>query len=74
MKDKPLYEVAQIKDLRELIKNRVQEHPENPCFLVKEQKGGEYVPIMPDKYDKDIGIFIETTEEPKTLAKNIVEN
>lgn len=54
MKDKPLYEVTQIRDLRELIKKRVKDHPENPCFLVKEQKGGEYVPIMPDKYDKDI--------------------
>ncbi len=54
MKDKPLYEVTQIRDLRELIKKRVKDHPENPCFLVKEQKGGDYVPIMPDKYDKDI--------------------
>lgn len=54
MKDKPLYEVTQIKDLRELIKKRVQNHPENPCFLVKEKKGGDYVPIMPEKYDKDI--------------------
>ena len=54
MKEKPLYEVTQINDLRELVKKRVKDHPENPCFLVKEQKGGEYVPIMPDKYDKDI--------------------
>ncbi len=54
MKEKPLYEVTQIKDLRELIKKRVKDHPENPCFLVKEQKGGEYVKIMPEKYDKDI--------------------
>ena len=31
---------------------------------------------VPDgyKYDKDTGTFTETTEEPKTLAKNIVEN
>ncbi len=49
-----LYEITQIHDFREIIKHRVQGFPENPAFLVKEKKGGEYVPISTEKYDHDI--------------------
>lgn len=49
-----LYEITQIHDFREIIKHRVQGFPENPVFLVKEKKGGEYVPISTEKYDHDI--------------------
>ena len=49
-----LYEVTEIHDLRDVIKKRVNEFPENPVFLVKEKKGGEYVPISTEKYDHDI--------------------
>ena len=49
-----LYEITQIHDFREIIKHRVQGFPENPAFLVKEKKGGEYVPVSTEKYDHDI--------------------
>ena len=32
-----LYEVTEIHDLRDVIKKRVREFPENPVFLVKEK-------------------------------------
>ena len=35
-----LYEVTEIHDLRDVIKKRVNEFPQNPVFLVKEKKGG----------------------------------
>ena len=35
-----LYEVTEIHDLRDVIKKRVNEFPENPVFLVKEKKVG----------------------------------
>lgn len=54
MKNIPLYEVTHIDNLRDVIKKRVKDHPENPVFLQKDKAGGTYVPIMPDKYDKDI--------------------
>jgi len=51
---KPLYNVTKVRDLRDVIKIRLKEFPENPVFLVKEKKGGEYVPISTEKYDHDI--------------------
>lgn len=54
MKNIPLYEVTHVENLRDVIKNRVNNFPENPVFLHKEKKGGEYVPISTEKYDHDI--------------------
>ena len=54
MKNIPLYEVTQVKDLRDVIKNRVKNFPENPVFLHKEKKGGDFVPVSTEKYDHDI--------------------
>ena len=51
---KPLYKVTKPKNLRDVIKTRLKEFPDNPVFLVKEKKGGEYVPISTEKYDHDI--------------------
>ena len=51
---KPLYKVTQPKNLRDVIKTRLKEFPGNPVFLVKDKKGGEYVPISTEKYDHDI--------------------
>ena len=51
---KPLYKVTRPKNLRDVIKTRLKEFPDNPVFLVKEKKGGEYVPISTEKYDHDI--------------------
>ncbi len=54
MKNIPLYEVTHVENLRDVIKNRVKNFPENPVFLHKEKKGGEYVPVSTEKYDHDI--------------------
>ena len=49
-----LYEVTAIHNLSDVIKKRLHEFPQNPVFLVKEKKGGEYIPISTEKYDHDI--------------------
>lgn len=54
MKNIPLYEVTKIENLRDVIKKRLHEFPENPVFMVKDKKGGEYVSISTEKYDHDI--------------------
>ncbi|MBR6960811.1 MAG: AMP-binding protein, partial [Clostridiales bacterium] len=54
MKNIPLYEVTHMKDLREMLKRRVNEFPENPVFLHKEVKGGPYVAVSTEKYDHDV--------------------
>ena len=51
---KPLYKVTKPKNLRDVIKTRLKDFPGNPVFLVKDKKGGEYVPISTEKYDHDI--------------------
>ena len=51
---KPLYKVTKPKNLRDVIKTRLKEFPGNPVFLVKDKKGGEYIPISTEKYDHDI--------------------
>ena len=54
MKNIPLYEVTEINTLRDVIKNRVKNFPENPVFLHKPVKGGAYVPVSTEQYDHDI--------------------
>lgn len=54
MKNIPLYEVTHVENLRDVIKNRLRDFPENPVFLHKEKKGGPYVPVSTEKFDKDI--------------------
>lgn len=54
MKNIPLYEVTRPKDLRDVIKTRVREFPENPVFLHKTKKGGDYEPVSTLQYDHDI--------------------
>ena len=54
MKNIPLYEVTKIENLRDVIKKRLNEFPENPVFMVKDKKGGEYISISTEKYDHDI--------------------
>ena len=54
MKNIPLYEVTHINNLRDVIKTRVREFPENPVFLHKTKKGGEYEAVSTEKYDHDI--------------------
>ena len=54
MKDIPLYEVTHVTNLRDVIKTRLKEFPENPVFLHKTTKGGNYEPVSTEKYDHDI--------------------
>ena len=54
MKNIPLYEVTHITNLRDVIKTRVKEFPQNPVFLHKTEKGGPYVPVSTEQYDHDI--------------------
>lgn len=54
MKNYPYCRVPDVANLRDVIKNRVKENPDNPVFLHKIVKGGEYVPVMPAQFDKDI--------------------
>lgn len=49
-----LYDVTEVHNLRDVIKKRVREFPENPVFLVKSKRGGQYEPISSEKYDHDI--------------------
>ena len=67
-----LYEVTEIHNLKDVIKKRVNEFPENPVFLVKEKKGGEYIPISTEKYDHDIDslgtYFMSTVKKGARIA------
>lgn len=67
-----LYEVTEVHDLRDVIKKRVKEFPGNPVFLVKEKKGGDYVPISTEKYDHDIDslgtYFMNTVQKGARIA------
>ena len=67
-----LYEVTEIHNLRDVIKKRLHEFPENPVFLVKEKKGGDYIPISTEKYDHDIDslgtYFMNTVEKGARIA------
>ncbi len=54
MKNIPLYEVTKPENLRDVVKTRVREFPENPVFLHKTKKGGEYEPVSTEKFDHDI--------------------
>ena len=67
-----LYEVTEIHDLRDVIKKRLHEFPQNPVFLVKEKKGGEYIPISTEKYDHDIDslgtYFMNTVKKGARIA------
>jgi len=67
-----LYEVTEIHNLRDVIKKRLHEFPENPVFLVKEKKGGEYIPISTEKYDHDIDslgtYFLNTVKKGARIA------
>ena len=54
MKNIPLYDVTHITNLRDVIKTRLREFPQNPVFLHKPVKGGDYVAVSTEQYDHDI--------------------
>ena len=67
-----IYDVTKIRDFRDIIKHRVKDFPQNPVFLVKEKKGGEYIPVSTEKYDHDIDslgtYFMNTVEKGARIA------
>lgn len=67
-----LYDITTIHDFRDIIKHRVKDFPQNPVFLVKEKKGGEYQPISTEKYDHDIDslgtFFLNNVEKGSKIA------
>lgn len=67
-----LYEVTEVHNLRDVIKKRLKEFPENPVFLEKNKRGGEYVPISTEKYDHDIDslgtYFMNTVKKGARIA------
>ena len=54
MKNIPLYEVTRPENLRDVVKTRLRDFPENPVFLHKTKKGGDYEPVSTEKFDRDI--------------------
>ncbi len=54
MENKSLYEVREIKDLREMLSQSCEKYADKTAFLVKNKEGGEYVPITYAKLKKDV--------------------
>lgn len=50
----PLYETYEISNFRDIVKKRLELFPDHPVFKQKMKKGGEYVDIYPQQYDRDI--------------------
>ena len=66
MKDIPLYEVSEIRDLRDMLKQSVQTYGDKPVFLVKdaraarlnpEKSGKDYLPVTYKQYGRDVDAF-----------------
>ncbi len=63
MKDIPLYDVKPIHDLRDMLKQSVQQFGEKPAFLVKDckaarvspdQTGSDYLPVSYTQFGRDV--------------------
>ncbi len=54
---KALYPVREIRDLRELIDGSTELFGEKPAFLVKDEPGGEYRPILYTEFRREIDNF-----------------
>lgn len=67
-----LIKVPEINDFRDIIKHRLRDYPQNPMFLIKEKKGGEYIPVSTEKYDHDIDslgtYFLNTVKKGSRFA------
>ena len=57
MKKIPLYEVRKIKDLRDMLAQSVNLYQDTNAFLIKKDKGGEYVPVTYKQYSEDVNAF-----------------
>ncbi|OPX44029.1 long-chain-fatty-acid--CoA ligase [Ruminiclostridium hungatei] len=54
MKNKPLYEVRKISDLKDMIEQSSRIYADKAAFLVKPRTGGDYVPVSFKKFKEDI--------------------
>lgn len=54
MKDKPLYEVRKISNLKDMIEQSAKLYADKAAFLVKPKTGGDYVPVSFKKFKEDI--------------------
>ena len=54
MKDKPLYEVRKISNLKDMIEQSAKLYADKAAFLVKPRTGGDYVPVSFKKFKEDI--------------------
>ncbi len=50
--ERPLYEVAQIRDLRDMLTQSLEKFSDKPAFLVK--KDGKYAPISYKQFGEDV--------------------
>jgi long-chain acyl-CoA synthetase len=57
MKKIPLYEVRKIRDLRDMLSQSVDLYRDTNAFLIKNDKGGEYVPVTYKQYSDDVDSF-----------------
>ncbi len=54
MKDKPLYEVRKLSNLKDMIEQSARLYADKAAFLVKPKTGGDYVPVSYKKFKEDI--------------------
>ncbi|PYG90318.1 long-chain acyl-CoA synthetase [Ruminiclostridium sufflavum DSM 19573] len=54
MKNKPLYEVREISNLRDMLEQSANLYSDKPAFLVKEKGNQDYIPVSFRKYKSDI--------------------
>ena len=56
-KNQPLHYVRPINDLREMLRDSIEEYSDRPAFLIKPEIGKPYAPVTFAKYGKDIEAF-----------------
>lgn len=54
---KPIYEVRQISDLRDMLNSSIEIFKDKTLFLVKDETGGPYRPISYEEYGYDVNAF-----------------
>ncbi|HEY5583342.1 MAG TPA: AMP-binding protein [Ruminiclostridium sp.] len=54
MKNRPLYEVRKISNLKDMIEQSAKLYAQKPAFLVREKGNPDYIPVSYKKYKEDI--------------------
>lgn len=54
MYKEPLYEVAEIRDLKDMLNKTLEKHSGRTAFLIKNREEGEYVPVTYAQYKNDV--------------------